>query len=116
MRLGYRMYDASTGRFISRDPIQDGYNWYTSVRTTRYKRWILTRFSGFNNDIRCFTRMSFPKIYMLLIFGLGIALAGRIVSEKNDSFTVYLSYFMRGTGGIIMVASGILMLRANKKP
>jgi hypothetical protein len=22
------MYDASTGRFISRDPIQDGYNWY----------------------------------------------------------------------------------------
>ncbi|WP_395144261.1 hypothetical protein [Armatimonas sp.] len=32
MRLGYRMYDASTGRFISRDPIQDGYNWYTSVR------------------------------------------------------------------------------------
>jgi uncharacterized protein RhaS with RHS repeats len=23
------MYDASTGRFISRDPIQDGYNWYT---------------------------------------------------------------------------------------
>ena len=28
MRLGHRMYDASTGRFISRDPIQDGYNWY----------------------------------------------------------------------------------------
>jgi RHS repeat-associated protein len=29
MRLGHRMYDASTGRFISRDPIRDGYNWYT---------------------------------------------------------------------------------------
>jgi RHS repeat-associated protein len=29
MRLGHRYYDASTGRFISRDPIQDGYNWYT---------------------------------------------------------------------------------------
>jgi RHS repeat-associated protein len=28
MRLGHRMYDSSTGRFISRDPIQDGYNWY----------------------------------------------------------------------------------------
>jgi RHS repeat-associated protein len=28
MRLGHRMYDASTGRFISRDPILDGYNWY----------------------------------------------------------------------------------------
>jgi RHS repeat-associated protein len=28
MRLGYRMYDASVGRFLSRDPIQDGYNWY----------------------------------------------------------------------------------------
>ena len=28
MRLGHRMYDASTGRFISRDPIQAGYNWY----------------------------------------------------------------------------------------
>ena len=27
-RLGHRMYDSSTGRFISRDPIQDGYNWY----------------------------------------------------------------------------------------
>ena len=24
MRLGHRMYDAATGRFISRDPIQDG--------------------------------------------------------------------------------------------
>jgi RHS repeat-associated protein len=29
MRLGHRMYDASTGRFISRDPIRAGYNWYT---------------------------------------------------------------------------------------
>jgi RHS repeat-associated protein len=29
MRLGYRMYDASVGRFLSRDPIRDGYNWYT---------------------------------------------------------------------------------------
>jgi RHS repeat-associated protein len=28
MRLGYRYYDASTGRFLSRDPIRDGYNWY----------------------------------------------------------------------------------------
>ncbi len=28
MRLGHRYYDASTGRFLSRDPIQDGYNWY----------------------------------------------------------------------------------------
>jgi RHS repeat-associated protein len=29
MRLGHRMYDATTGRFISRDPIRDRYNWYT---------------------------------------------------------------------------------------
>ena len=28
MRLGYRFYDASVGRFISRDPIRAGYNWY----------------------------------------------------------------------------------------
>jgi RHS repeat-associated protein len=28
MRLGHRYYDASTGRFISRDPIRAGYNWY----------------------------------------------------------------------------------------
>ena len=28
MRLGHRFYDASVGRFLSRDPIQDGYNWY----------------------------------------------------------------------------------------
>jgi RHS repeat-associated protein len=29
MRLGHRYYDSSTGRFISRDPIHDGYNWFT---------------------------------------------------------------------------------------
>lgn len=29
MRLGHRYYDASAGRFLSRDPIQDGYNGYT---------------------------------------------------------------------------------------
>ena len=29
MRLGYRFYDASVGRFLSRDPIRAGYNWYT---------------------------------------------------------------------------------------
>jgi len=29
MRLGHRYYDSSVGRFLSRDPIQDGYNWYT---------------------------------------------------------------------------------------
>ncbi len=28
MRLGYRYYDASVGRFLSRDPIHAGYNWY----------------------------------------------------------------------------------------
>ncbi|GAB4465908.1 MAG: hypothetical protein OHK0029_36860 [Armatimonadaceae bacterium] len=27
-RLGHRYYDASTGRFISRDPIRDPYNGY----------------------------------------------------------------------------------------
>ena len=26
--LGHRLYDASTGRFLTRDPIQDGRNWY----------------------------------------------------------------------------------------
>jgi len=28
-RLGHRLYDSATGRFLSRDPIQAGYNWYT---------------------------------------------------------------------------------------
>ncbi len=28
MLLGHRYYDASVGRFISRDPAQAGYNWY----------------------------------------------------------------------------------------
>ena len=28
MKLGHRYYDASIGRFLSRDPIQDGDNWY----------------------------------------------------------------------------------------
>ncbi len=27
--LGHRYYDADTGRFLSRDPIQDGRNWYS---------------------------------------------------------------------------------------
>jgi RHS repeat-associated protein len=31
MRLGHRFYDASVGRFLSRDPIRDGYNWYAYV-------------------------------------------------------------------------------------
>jgi RHS repeat-associated protein len=29
--LGHRYYDADTGRFLSRDPIQDGRNWYAYV-------------------------------------------------------------------------------------
>ena len=28
MLLGHRYYDASTGRFLSKDPIGDGSNWY----------------------------------------------------------------------------------------
>ncbi len=28
MKVGHRYYDSSTGRFLSRDPIQAGYNWY----------------------------------------------------------------------------------------
>ncbi len=28
MKLGHRYYDSSVGRFLSRDPIQAGYNWY----------------------------------------------------------------------------------------
>ena len=28
MLLGHRYYDSSTGRFLSRDPIKDGRNWY----------------------------------------------------------------------------------------
>jgi RHS repeat-associated protein len=28
MLLGHRYYDASTGRFLTRDPIKDGRNWY----------------------------------------------------------------------------------------
>ena len=28
MLLGHRYYDASTGRFLSRDPVGDGSNWY----------------------------------------------------------------------------------------
>ncbi len=27
--LGHRYYDSSTGRFLSRDPVKDGRNWYT---------------------------------------------------------------------------------------
>lgn len=27
--LGHRYYDSSTGRFLTRDPIKDGGNWYT---------------------------------------------------------------------------------------
>ena len=26
--LGHRLYDSSTGRFLTRDPIKDGRNWY----------------------------------------------------------------------------------------
>jgi RHS repeat-associated protein len=29
LRLGARHYDPSTGRFLSRDPMRSGYNWYT---------------------------------------------------------------------------------------
>ncbi|HMS57134.1 MAG TPA: ribonuclease domain-containing protein, partial [Fimbriimonadaceae bacterium] len=29
MLLGHRYYDASTGRFLTRDPIKDGRNWYS---------------------------------------------------------------------------------------
>jgi RHS repeat-associated protein len=32
MLLGHRYYDSSTGRFLSRDPIGDGSNWYSYCR------------------------------------------------------------------------------------
>ena len=32
MLLGHRYYDASTGRFLSRDPVGDGGNWYVYCR------------------------------------------------------------------------------------
>ncbi len=32
--LGHRYYDPSTGRFLTRDPIQDGRNWYTYCENT----------------------------------------------------------------------------------
>jgi|GEM_PF-5692489 len=31
MLLGHRYYDSSTGRFLTRDPINDGSNWYDYV-------------------------------------------------------------------------------------
>jgi RHS repeat-associated protein len=36
--LGHRYYDSSTGRFLSRDPAEDGRNWYTYChnKPTRY--------------------------------------------------------------------------------
>ena len=37
--LGHRYYDASTGRFLSRDPAQDGRNWYAYVDSNPL-RWI----------------------------------------------------------------------------
>jgi RHS repeat-associated protein len=41
MLLGHRYYDSSTGRFLTRDPIKDGRNWYSygagsSSSTTSY--------------------------------------------------------------------------------
>jgi uncharacterized protein RhaS with RHS repeats len=38
MLLGHRYYDSGTGRFLTRDPIQDGRNWYTYAENnpTRY--------------------------------------------------------------------------------
>jgi RHS repeat-associated protein len=35
--LGHRYYDPETGRFLSRDPIQDGRNWYNYCRNNPLK-------------------------------------------------------------------------------
>ncbi|HMS54372.1 MAG TPA: RHS repeat-associated core domain-containing protein [Fimbriimonadaceae bacterium] len=38
MLLGHRYYDASTGRFLTRDPIRDGRNWYACARNKPPRR------------------------------------------------------------------------------
>jgi RHS repeat-associated protein len=35
--LGHRYYDADTGRFLSRDPVQDGRNWYSYCKNNPLK-------------------------------------------------------------------------------
>jgi RHS repeat-associated protein len=37
MLLGHRYYDSSTGRFLSRDPVKDGRNWYTYAENNPVK-------------------------------------------------------------------------------
>jgi len=39
MLLGHRYYDSSTGRFLSRDPIKDGRNWYAYCENNPLK-WV----------------------------------------------------------------------------
>jgi RHS repeat-associated protein len=63
MRLGHRFYDASVGRFLSRDPIHDGYNWFTYVNNDPVNSVDPEGLKGKTLEelIRDFNRVYYPK-------------------------------------------------------
>jgi RHS repeat-associated protein len=76
MRLGHRYYDASTGRFISRDPIQDGYNWYAYCD---------------NDPVNAVDPVGLAKVYVVWkpVAGAGNHVFLLIVDENTgDSWTI----------------------------
>jgi RHS repeat-associated protein len=86
MLLGHRYYDSSTGRFLSRDPIGDGSNWFAYCSNNPVKR---TDPSGL--------------MYVIIIIdatGFGSAIA---IAEAGD----ILGYkFIPGVGLVPIVAEG----------
>ena len=76
--LGHRYYDSSTGRFITRDPIKDGRNWYAYCE---------------NNPVNAIDANGLYRVLLVgILVNLGFGLFYHwevVIEEDNGDWTVY---------------------------
>jgi len=87
--LGHRLYDASTGRFLTRDPIKDGRNWYAYCESDPIS------FADPNG-----LRQFFRQIGVSLVPGLGSVSATLVRTDDLDTGHIGVGISLGGGPGV----------------